>query len=815
MTAKMSNEFQKNYPGNWRARLTSYIARNFNPSEWTLSFRFIVVPGIIILVMVIFTSAFFFLSTKRNTQEYLIQRLEMSQMLMESQLNERFRFLSFEIRRMAQREDLAVLFKSKDPAGVNELIEADLDVIRQVPGFSSLSFCVYLYPDSNTPDTADWNCSIRDEVLKPFLKNAWDRRESGHDIYVGRFGLNRIAFMPVTHRMETVGVFVVRASIDELISQVDQPGGMSITPVVRDTFSDKLDRSLTKTGFGSWTAYDYRHVQTSMPSRHLDVQNIISLEKNKSYLLHSFINNQGQVVGGAVLGVDHSMSTGRNQAYFRYISFIVLNMGLLVMLTLYLSLNKVKIFFSKLKKMIIASHSNDFSDRFETDPVHCLEVMKCRHEECPVYENPDLVCYLETGSEAISPQWRGTCLFLNKYESCRNCPVYTLKRGDELDEMRNVVNTMMRLWRVFLDRSGRLLSQVLKIEGSAYHVPSLDDVAKRMEQMARLTAFSHDIRGVYQKEEVYQQLKRVFGGIFKIDHFILFEVNSSQNRITAVVDSHPSEGLCKKDIMITPDVCRAKRMSEDVSSADNHALCPFFNCDHSTYIRYCIPLVMGGQVGSVFSFMVPRSEWPWRREQVIILRKYMEECAPILTTLRLIDITREESLRDPLTHCHNRRFLDEYIHQYEPLSVREQKTVGFLMADLDYFKQVNDKYGHQVGDSMLKQVVSIIMQNIRSSDLLVRYGGEEFLILLPQVEQGKSIQVAENIRSSIESYDFDLGNGNTLKKTISLGVAEFPHDADTMYKAIKYCDVALYEAKKAGRNKVVSFEKEMWTASEY
>ncbi|MFW5731103.1 MAG: GGDEF domain-containing protein, partial [Desulfonatronovibrionaceae bacterium] len=522
-----------------------------------------------------------------------------------------------------------------------------------------------------------------------------------------------------------------------------------------------------------------------------------------------------RVMGGIIIGIDHSLIPSHNQAYWRYITIATLVFSVFIVWILYYNLYKVKLFLNKLKKMIVASHSNDFSERFETDPVHCLDVMNCHNEECPVYENPSLVCYLETGSQAISPKWRDTCIFLNKYEDCSACPVYILRKGDELDEMRNVINTMMRLWSVFLDKSGRLLNQVLRSDDSSIRVPSLDDVASRMEQMARLTSFGHDIRGVYQKEEVYEQLKNVFKSHFRIDHFILFEVNPSQNRMNPVLDSHPQDDLCKKDVILNPEICRAKRMSEEVSSRSNEALCPYFNCDLTSYVRCCIPLVMGGQVGTVFSFMVPRAEWALRREQVAILRKYMEETAPILTTLRLLEVTREQSMRDPLTHCQNRRFLDEYMQQYEPLCIREGKTMGFLMADLDFFKQVNDQHGHQAGDLMLKQVVSIIREGIRSSDLLIRYGGEEFLVMLPQVEPGMSEAVAEKLRSKVEQFTFDIGNGKSIQKTISIGVAEFPHDANSMYKAIKFSDVALYEAKKKGRNRVIRFTGEMWTDDDY
>ncbi|WP_028575553.1 GGDEF domain-containing protein [Desulfonatronovibrio hydrogenovorans] len=790
------------------------LLKLINPSDWNLSFRFIVIPAIIILLMVLLIWAFFSRSMSHLTREHLTQRLELTGVWLDSQISEKFRLVEFQSARLSEDQNLVNLFNEQDQTGTYSYLRSGLDPVKQTQGFSSLDICVYLDPEEFSPG-AGWNCPVRDRILRPFLEQAWTVRETGHEKYVDSYGLSRIMVFPVLDRMETVGVFAVRLGLGPLAASLDRPRGTTLALVVHNEYHSNLAPWLVQTGFGSWTAYDSRHGSVNLPSKDLSIDNHISLEKNQSFLLHSYLNSQGQPVGGVVVGLDHSLITSHNQAYTRYLTLIVLTLGLAVILTLYINLVKVKNFLSKLKRMIIASHSNDFSDRFETDPIHCLDVMSCHNEECPVYENPSLVCYLETGSEAISPEWRDTCIFLNKYESCSACPVYALKKGDELDEMRNVINTMMRLWSIFLDRSGRLLSQVLRSEGSTYHVPSLDDVATRMEQMAKLTTFSHDIRGVYQKEEVYEQLENVFQEVFKIDHYILFEVNQSQNRMTPVVESHPESSLCKTDVLISPEICRAKRMSEEVSSANNPALCPHFNCDHSRYVRYCIPLVMGGQVGTVFSFLVPRSEWHWRREQVIILRKYMEETAPILTTLRLLDLTREQSLRDPLTHCQNRRFLDEFIKQYEPLSIREEKTIGFLMADLDYFKQVNDQYGHQAGDAMLKQVVSIIRDGIRSSDLLIRYGGEEFLILLPQVEPGMSEAVAEKIRVLVEQFNFETIAGITIKKTISLGVAEFPHDADTMYKAIKFSDVALYEAKKTGRNRVVRFKKEMWTTEEY
>jgi len=100
--------------------------------------------------------------------------------------------------------------------------------------------------------------------------------------------------------------------------------------------------------------------------------------------------------------------------------------------------------FSAAKVIYKSIYDIDFVNRFESDHIHCLHVLNCSHNECPVHQNPSLVCYLETGSLAISPKWRNACIFLNKYEDCTFCPVYSKRIRDELNEMRNVVNTIDR-----------------------------------------------------------------------------------------------------------------------------------------------------------------------------------------------------------------------------------------------------------------------------------------------------------------------------------------------------------------------------------
>ena len=171
-------------------------------------------------------------------------------------------------------------------------------------------------------------------------------------------------------------------------------------------------------------------------------------------------------------------------------------------------------------------------------------------------------------------------------------------------------------------------------------------------------------------------------------------------------------------------------------------------------------------------------------------------------------------MRDPLTGLYNRRFLDEFASTFAATVKRRNTKAGILMCDIDFFKQVNDVYGHNVGDEVLKGVVRAILKSIREEDIPVRFGGEEFLILLQDADEAVAMDVAERIRRDVENTEITV-QGTIIKKTLSIGVSIFPEDSENLWKCIKFSDVAMYKAKESGRNRVVRFEADMWTEENY
>lgn len=156
---------------------------------------------------------------------------------------------------------------------------------------------------------------------------------------------------------------------------------------------------------------------------------------------------------------------------------------------------------------------------------------------------------------------------------------------------------------------------------------------------------------------------------------------------------------------------------------------------------------------------------------------------------------------DKLTGAANRQAFEEYFAQSLARSVLDSTPMSVLIFDIDYFKRVNDQHGHNIGDLVIQTVSNMVKSQLRDEDLLCRWGGEEFLILLPNIDLSRSHDIAERIRASIEARVIRV-NGNEIRVTVSVGVAEH-RTSEKPEELINRVDVALYQAKEQGRNRVV------------
>ncbi|MFP4078026.1 MAG: GGDEF domain-containing protein [Bacillota bacterium] len=165
------------------------------------------------------------------------------------------------------------------------------------------------------------------------------------------------------------------------------------------------------------------------------------------------------------------------------------------------------------------------------------------------------------------------------------------------------------------------------------------------------------------------------------------------------------------------------------------------------------------------------------------------------------------STLDPLTHLPNRRYFEDQVNYEVAISRRYQLSASFLMIDIDHFKAINDTYGHEAGDKVLVELSSILRQNVRDSDTVSRYGGEEFMLLLSHTDINGADILANRLRAIVETHTFNKDE-TPISITISIGVAPLLHNLEDPYKTTyRLVDEALYKAKKNGRNQVITLKR--------
>lgn len=194
---------------------------------------------------------------------------------------------------------------------------------------------------------------------------------------------------------------------------------------------------------------------------------------------------------------------------------------------------------------------------------------------------------------------------------------------------------------------------------------------------------------------------------------------------------------------------------------------------------------------------VERNELAARVRTQIRRQRYALELRQSVTN------TMAQAVTDDMTGLYNRRYFDRHLGVMLGKAQNQDRDMAVMILDIDHFKAVNDTHGHDIGDAVLREFAVRLKRNIRGVDLACRFGGEEFIVLMPDTDYRQAEAVAERVRESIADRLFEVGAGRALSVTVSAGVTLNEHAADTPESLIKRADVALYRAKREGRNRVV------------
>ena len=339
---------------------------------------------------------------------------------------------------------------------------------------------------------------------------------------------------------------------------------------------------------------------------------------------------------------------------------------------------------------------------------------------------------------------------------------------------------------------------------------------KRSRDIELLNQLNDNLQVCKNIEETKPILKRFGKQVFPHTAVTLSLYNESRNLVEPFVAwGAPAE----IDHVFAPSDCWALRKSKAhfESGQGDEIICPnFAACTGKRYL--CVPMMAYGEViGNLHLSLLEQvvsehDEAPDDVRQVAMMAS--DQIALALANLKLRATLQYQSTRDPLTQLYNRRYLIESFEREISRSLRSKKSVAVLVLDIDHFKRYNDANGHDAGDHVLREFGATLRQTIRGSDIACRYGGEEFVVVLPESSAADALARAQDLRKKVASMTLDYRAQQLGQVTVSVGVASFPEHGMTVEAVLGAADCALYQAKGHGRNCVMLAELETQSASD-
>lgn len=335
---------------------------------------------------------------------------------------------------------------------------------------------------------------------------------------------------------------------------------------------------------------------------------------------------------------------------------------------------------------------------------------------------------------------------------------------------------------------------------------SLNTTKRLTQEMTAIASLAELLHSCQTMSEAFNVIARSMPHVFSDATAEIGLINASQN-LVEVTHLCPAGQVIPSADLFSPDDCWALRGGRIHLAQDARAdvLCPHLQpVDRATSERQslmCLPLMAHGEALGVLTLRAAREGGFSSIDQRAALA-VAEPISLALANLKLQETLRVQSIRDPLTNLFNRRYLEASFERELSRAGRHQRPLCVVMIDIDFFKRFNDEHGHQAGDFVLKEFGAFLQNNSRGEDIVCRYGGEEFTVILPDTAPEVARQRAEELREGTMQLQVEYRRQRLPAISISAGVAAFPlyGDSDELLRA---ADEALYRAKKEGRNRVV------------
>ncbi len=323
---------------------------------------------------------------------------------------------------------------------------------------------------------------------------------------------------------------------------------------------------------------------------------------------------------------------------------------------------------------------------------------------------------------------------------------------------------------------------------------------RRAAQLEAINAIAQQTTAVLDLNDLLRKVCSLILQSFKADHVTVLlreedhlVVRAHEGKLTEII---PPGGTLSLDKGLSGRAYTTQKFVMENDVAQSAAYVPGYR---ETRAELALPLISFGQVLGVM-ILHSANAGAFQDSDVQSLESVSDIVANAIQNAYYVDRVRQLAYIDGLTGVFNRRFFEVRIVEEIERAARYSGAMAVLMVDIDHFKKLNDEFGHLLGDEVLKQVSALFVQHIRKIDVVCRYGGEEFAILLPETTGENAVAVSEKLRRDVETFHFP---GVPRPVTISIGVADYPEHGSNRDELVRAADSALYAAKQAGRNRVL------------
>ena len=394
------------------------------------------------------------------------------------------------------------------------------------------------------------------------------------------------------------------------------------------------------------------------------------------------------------------------------------------------------------------------------------------------------------GDQGAIIKWLGTCTDIEDQKQSQQILEEQIKaRTIELAD----ANTRLQeeIWEKDLARK----------ELDRQNEKMMNELKERSQRATLLAKLGELLQTCTSREEVFSAGLGFAPRIFPHTRGAIALLNGGRN-LAEVVGSWSDCQL--PAAVFEPNACWALRTGHPhlVVAGDNTARCAHAAGVKPTYL--CIPILAQGEALGTLHVQTSDEKPSLGEAELSFKTTFAEQIGLSIANIRLREALRTQSIRDPLTGLYNRRYLEEMLEREIRRAVRAEQSLGILMLDLDHFKKINDTYGHDAGDAVLRETASFLVKSIRAEDIVCRFGGEEFVVILPTAGLESARSRAERIRSKLREV-IVLHQGQSVGViTVSVGVSALPTHGTCGKDLLQAADAALYCAKREGRDRVVT-----------